>query len=89
MDLIAERDGTVRFNGSDIFRLKPYEIARLRLGFAPEDCGTFADRIIVLARGRLIADGDARTIRDNPQVREVYFGTGKTFAKPATTAGAA
>ncbi|MDB5568802.1 MAG: branched-chain amino acid transporter ATP-binding protein [Tardiphaga sp.] len=41
----------------------------------------FADRIIVLARGRLIADGDAKTIRDNPQVREVYFGTGKTFSK--------
>lgn len=41
----------------------------------------FADRIIVLARGRLIADGDAKSIRDNPQVREVYFGTGKTFAR--------
>jgi len=40
----------------------------------------FADRIIVLARGRLIADGDAISIRDNTQVREVYFGTGKTFA---------
>ena len=39
----------------------------------------FADRIIVLARGKLIADGDARAIRDNPQVQEVYFGTGKTF----------
>jgi branched-chain amino acid transport system ATP-binding protein len=41
----------------------------------------FADRIIVLARGRLIADGDAQSIRNDPQVREVYFGTGKTFAK--------
>jgi branched-chain amino acid transport system ATP-binding protein len=40
-----------------------------------------ADRIIVLARGRLIADGNAKEIRDNPKVREVYFGTGKTFAK--------
>jgi branched-chain amino acid transport system ATP-binding protein len=40
----------------------------------------FADRIVVLARGRLIADGKAASIRDNPQVREVYFGTGKTFA---------
>jgi branched-chain amino acid transport system ATP-binding protein len=40
----------------------------------------FADRIIVLARGRLIADGNAAAIRDNLQVREVYFGTGKTFA---------
>ncbi len=41
----------------------------------------FADRIIVLARGKLIADGNAKSIRDNPQVREVYFGTGKTFAR--------
>jgi branched-chain amino acid transport system ATP-binding protein len=40
----------------------------------------FADRVIVLARGRLIADGTATAIRDNPHVREVYFGTGKTFA---------
>jgi branched-chain amino acid transport system ATP-binding protein len=44
----------------------------------------FADRIIVLARGRLIADGDAASIRDNAQVREVYFGTGKTFAGAAS-----
>jgi branched-chain amino acid transport system ATP-binding protein len=43
----------------------------------------FADRIIVLARGRLIADGNAATIRDHPQVQEVYFGTGKTFARAA------
>ena len=39
----------------------------------------FADRIIVLARGRLIADGDAASIRNDPKVQEVYFGTGKTF----------
>jgi len=44
----------------------------------------FADRIIVLARGRLIADGDAAAIRDNPQVREVYFGSGSMVrAEPA------
>ncbi|UGV26168.1 ABC transporter ATP-binding protein [Rhodopseudomonas boonkerdii] len=45
----------------------------------------FADRIIVLARGRLIADGDGKSIRDNPQVQEVYFGTGKTFKVEAKT----
>jgi branched-chain amino acid transport system ATP-binding protein len=43
----------------------------------------FADRIVVLARGRLIADGDAATIRDNAQVREVYFGSGKMVAGAA------
>lgn len=41
----------------------------------------FADRVIVLARGKLIADGDPRSIRDDPAVREVYFGTGRTFER--------
>jgi branched-chain amino acid transport system ATP-binding protein len=38
-----------------------------------------ADRIIVLARGRLIAQGTPLEIRDHPKVQEVYFGSGKTF----------
>ncbi len=40
----------------------------------------YADRIIVLARGRVIADGNADAVRGNAKVQEVYFGTGKTFA---------
>jgi len=39
----------------------------------------YADRIIVLARGVVIAEGDANVIRDNPQVQQVYLGTGRTF----------
>ena len=42
-----------------------------------------ADRVIVLARGRLIAEGKPAEIRDHPQVQAVYFGTGKTFEKQA------
>lgn len=34
-----------------------------------------ADRIIVLARGRRIAEGTPAEIRNHPKVREVYFGT--------------
>jgi branched-chain amino acid transport system ATP-binding protein len=48
----------------------------------------FADRIIVLARGRVIADGNAAAIRDHAHVREVYFGTGKTFSKSEASQGA-
>jgi branched-chain amino acid transport system ATP-binding protein len=47
MGLIVERDGAVRFNGSDISRLKPYEIARLGLGFTPEDRRIFADLTVL------------------------------------------
>ncbi len=41
----------------------------------------YADRTIVLARGRLIAEGKPAEIRDHPKVQEVYFGSGKTFEK--------
>lgn len=40
-----------------------------------------ADRMIVLARGHVIADGDGPSIRANPKAQEVYFGSGKTFEK--------
>ncbi len=42
-----------------------------------------ADRIIVLARGQLIADGLPQDIREHPKVQEVYFGSGKTFNRKA------
>ncbi|MDE2361502.1 MAG: ABC transporter ATP-binding protein [Hyphomicrobiales bacterium] len=38
----------------------------------------YADKLIVLARGKMIAEGDRDSVRDNPRVREVYFGAGKT-----------
>jgi branched-chain amino acid transport system ATP-binding protein len=46
-----------------------------------------ADRIIVLARGELIAAGPPDAVRDDARVREVYFGGGTTFAAPLPSAG--
>ncbi len=43
MALMARRSGTVRFCGRDISRLRPYEIARLGLGYVPEDRRIFLD----------------------------------------------
>lgn len=49
----------------------------------------YADRIIVLARGRLIAEGRPAEIRDHPGVQEVYFGSGRTFEKRGRAASGA
>jgi branched-chain amino acid transport system ATP-binding protein len=46
----------------------------------------YADRIIVLARGRLIADGNAAAIRDDAKVQEVYFGSGSMVGRAVGSA---
>lgn len=43
-----------------------------------------ADRVLVLARGRLIAQGTANEVRQDAKVQEVYFGSGATFENKST-----
>jgi len=40
-----------------------------------------ADRIVVMARGQVIAQGDVDTVRDDARVRAVYFGSGSTVTQ--------
>ncbi len=40
-----------------------------------------ADRVIVLDRGRLIAEGTAAEVRANAEVQAVYLGTGATYGE--------
>ncbi len=47
MGLVARSSGGVRFCGEDIARLRPYEIARLGLGFVPEDRRIFSDLTVL------------------------------------------
>jgi branched-chain amino acid transport system ATP-binding protein len=47
MGLMARRAGTVRFNDEDISNRKPFEIARLGLGFTPEDRRIFVDLTVM------------------------------------------
>jgi len=47
MGLLAHRSGRIAFNGRDISRMKPFEIARLGLGFTPEDRRIFSDLTVM------------------------------------------
>jgi branched-chain amino acid transport system ATP-binding protein len=47
MGLLAESQSIVKFNGGDISRLKPFEIARRGLGFTPEDRRIFVDLTVM------------------------------------------
>jgi ABC-type branched-subunit amino acid transport system ATPase component len=49
----------------------------------------FADRIVVLAGGQVIADGKPQEVRGDAQVQRVYFGSGRSFeAAPSAEPGA-
>ena len=39
-----------------------------------------ADKVIVLNRGALIAQGEPSVVRNDPEVQEIYLGSGSTFA---------
>jgi branched-chain amino acid transport system ATP-binding protein len=47
MGLLPRRSGTVRFNDRDVSKLQPFEIARLGLGYTPEDRRIFSDLTVV------------------------------------------
>ena len=47
MGLLPRRSGTVSFNGRDVSKLKPFEIARLGMGFTPEDRRIFSDLTVL------------------------------------------
>jgi branched-chain amino acid transport system ATP-binding protein len=47
MGLLPRRSGTVRLNGRDVSSLKPFEIARLGMGFTPEDRRIFSDLTVL------------------------------------------
>ena len=42
---------------------------------------SYADRILVLARGQVVAQGTPAAVRDDPKVREVYFGRRSGFGE--------
>jgi branched-chain amino acid transport system ATP-binding protein len=69
MGLVARRRGAVRFDGRDISALEPYRIARLGLGFTPEDRRIFSDLTVMenLDVGRQPPRASARAAAWTPE----------------------
>jgi branched-chain amino acid transport system ATP-binding protein len=47
MGLLAKRKGTITFLGKDVSKAEPQEVARLGLGYVPEDRRVFADLTVM------------------------------------------
>ena len=47
MGMLAKRKGAVSFLGQDISKREPYDVARLGLGYVPEDRRVFADLTVM------------------------------------------
>jgi branched-chain amino acid transport system ATP-binding protein len=61
MGLLPARSGRVRFQGADVTGLAPYRVARMGLGYVPEERRIFTDLTVFenLEVGRRIARGHA------------------------------
>jgi branched-chain amino acid transport system ATP-binding protein len=57
-----------------MIRSLPREMTILMIEHDMDVAFALADRIAVLHQGRLIAEGDVETIRNDPQVTEIYLG---------------
>jgi len=47
MGLVERRQGQTRYNGQELLQLQPFEIARLGLGYVPEDRRIFSDLTVM------------------------------------------
>ena len=47
MGLLAKRKGTIGFLGQDVSKAEPHDVARLGLGYVPEDRRVFADLTVM------------------------------------------
>lgn len=88
MGLMAQRKGVVHFDGCDISRYEPYQIARLGLGFTPEDRRIFSDLTVLenLDIGRQpprkFADGMPAPLWDETKLFRLFPNLGEMPDRP-------
>ena len=68
MGLVPPREGKIIYKGSDVTGMKPYLLARMGIGFVPDDRRVFAD--LTVAENLEISE------RRSDAARSVDYGTG-------------
>ena len=88
MGMLAKRKGTVSFLGQDISRREPYDVARLGMGYVPEDRRVFADLTVMenLEVGkqppRTWADGSAAPLWTTEKLFALFPNLGEMPDRP-------
>ena len=88
MGMLAKRQGTVNFLGHDVSKREPHDIARLGLGYVPEDRRVFADLSVMenLEVGkqapRRWADGSAAPIWTPEKLFKLFPNLGEMPDRP-------
>jgi branched-chain amino acid transport system ATP-binding protein len=88
MGMLAKRKGTVSFLGKDVSRAEPHEVARIGLGYVPEDRRVFADLTVMenLEVGRqpprAWADGSAAPLWTPDKLFKLFPNLGEMPHRP-------
>ena len=88
MGMLAKRKGSVSFLGKDISRSEPHEVARMGLGYVPEDRRVFGDLTVMenLEVGRQAArewsDGSAAPLWTHERLFKLFPNLGEMPDRP-------
>ena len=88
MGMLAKRRGTLQFMGHDISKAQPHEVARMGLGFVPEDRRIFSDLTVLenLEVGRQPprrwADGAAAPVWTHQRLFKLFPNLGEMPNRP-------
>ena len=77
MGLLPASQGKIIFNGQEIQKRKPYEIARLGIGFVPEDMGIFSSLTVEENMRVAMLHEDKETAHRLEQTLEMFPDIGK------------
>jgi branched-chain amino acid transport system ATP-binding protein len=72
MSLLLPSEGRIMFKGEEIHRKKPYEIARLGIGFVPEDMGIFTQLTVEENMRVAMLSEDQETARRLEKILEMF-----------------